>query len=147
VLEALEQQSAAIRTLVLPLLRSLDDFDPGDFPPGSLERLETIRAHQEEHLAAVQALVAENGGTPNDDIPDGPAFSSVDELLSTLSENLDDVTAMYAATVPATQDGATRQTMMEIASVASRHAAVAGSIADRNPLPNAFQPPSILTGL
>jgi hypothetical protein len=146
VLEALETQAAAIATLVIPLLQSLDDFDPGDFPEGVYELLETIRDQQQEHLDAVNALVEANGGNAVG-IGTADAPSSPQDLLTLLSENLDELTATYAAIVPATQDGASRQTLMEAGSVASRHAGLAGMFAQRNPLPSAFQEPAIATGI
>jgi len=147
VLEALEQQSAAIRTLVLPLLRSLSEFNPGDFPPGALEQLETIRDHQQQHLEAVQALLESNGGTPETDDTETADVSDVDEFLNSLSENFDELTGIYAAIVPAVQNGEVRQTLMEAGSVASRHAALVSTFANRNPLPSAFQQPTIPTGI
>jgi hypothetical protein len=146
VLEALETKAAAIDTLVLSLLANIEDFDPSDFPEGVYELLETIRDQQQQHFDAVQALIEANGGTAPD-TGGGATASTPDELLTLLSENLDELTATYAAIVPAVQDGAVRQTLMEAGSVASRHAALAGTAAQRNPLPSAFQEPAIATGI
>jgi hypothetical protein len=146
VLEALETQAAAIAALVLPLLQNLGDFDAGDFPAGVFELLETIRDQQQQHLDAINALVEENGGTVVA-IGEAVTGSAPDELLTLLSENLDDLTGTYAAIAPAIQDGASRQTLVEAGSVASRHAGLAGLFSERNPLPSAFQEPAIATGI
>jgi len=151
VIEAIQTALSGIETLVLSLLESLDQFTPGDFLDGVYELLQTIFDQQQQHLDALQALLgATSGAAMGQSVSRAIQSTSIEtpeDLLSTLSANLDDLTSMYAALVPAVQDGGVRQTMMEIASVASRHAAVAGTVAEEDPIPSAFQQPSIPTGL
>ncbi len=146
VVEGLQQQAAAIESLVLFILDDLDNFDASDFPDGVYDTLLTIRDQQQQHFDAVQSLLQANGGESTAS-GDNPSISSADELLSLLAENLDDLTGLYAAIIPAMEDDESRQTLTEAGSIASRHAALASLYADRNPLPSAFQQPSIPTGL
>jgi fumarate hydratase class II len=144
-LEALQEKVDGIQQ-VLALLANLDQFQSDDFPASVYETLQTVRDQQQQHLEAVIALLESIGESAADGTAGGREFSSVDEFLAALSDELDELTGMYAAIVPAIDDDETRQTSMNIASVASRHAALVNLYAERNPIPEAFEEPSMPEG-
>jgi hypothetical protein len=124
----------------LAVLSGLGIFSAADFAdPAEFDLLGTIQQHQQEHADALAALLGSTGAVGSSEA----SFDSVEAFLTELAGALDDQTATYAAVVPAIGDGATRQTLMNVASVANRHAAVVHQIAGLDPLPEAFEVPEV----
>jgi len=128
---------------VLAVLGALDGFTADDFEDGVYETLTTIRDQQEDHLEALNALTGATQAFSQQDGA-GQQFASPDEFLSALAESLETQSSTYAAVVPAVQNGEARQTAMNVASVANRHAALAHDFADMDPIPESFQEPLLL---
>lgn len=124
----------------LALLSGLGIFSAGDFAnPGEFDLLSTIQQQQQEHADALAALLGTTGAVGSSEA----SFDSVEAFLAELAGAMDGQTAMYAAVVPAVGDGAVRQTLMNVASVANRHAAVVHMMAELDPLPETFEVPEI----
>lgn len=149
-IEALQAVIVAITDLILVVLDGLAAFIAGDFAAGVFESLQTIEQQQQEHLDAATAMLTAAGGAAGGVGAtrlgfQAQQFATSDELLATLADGFDQLTAMYAAVVPTITDtdGEVRQTLTEIASVASRHAAAVNIYAGRDPFPETFQTPAL----
>jgi len=139
-IEAVQELTAAIEDLVLAILDALSQFASGDFGPGQFESLQTIQDQQQEHLDAVNALAGGATVRPTRLGFQAQQFASPEEFLTALSEGFDKITALYAGVVPAVDDAEARTTLMSVASVANRHAAVVNNFAGVEEFPNTFQP-------
>lgn len=70
-------------------------------------------------------------------------FDSTEAFLAELVREYDNLTALYAAVVPAVRNGGIRQTLMNAASVTNRQAALVNLMAGLDPLPEAFEVPEL----
>lgn len=147
VIEALEEVAARIQNRILAVMAALEEVLDGAVEERVLGILERIRQQQQEHFDAViaqlRALAGADAGVESEDGDGDEEFDSPEEFMTTLADRFDELTRMYAAIVPATLDGATRQLLMNIASVASRHAALVSFFADGDPIPGAFEEPEL----
>jgi hypothetical protein len=152
-IEALQLALSIIEDLVLAILDLLALFVATDFADGVFGTLQTIDSQQREHAAALNGLLGAAGGTALATTSARMQFRaqetpSPDEFLASLADAFDELTKMYAAVVPGLQGdvaevGEARQTFMEVASVANRHAALANLFAGRDPSPESFQTPEV----
>lgn len=137
--EALQLIFDAISEL-LSTLGALNLFNADDFADAlDFEILTRIAEQKQDHAEAMSALL----GTTDPSTSTAASFGSVEEFLTELAGGYDDLTGKYAAVVPAIGDGAIRQTMMNAASVANRHAALVHHMAGLDPIPDTFEVPEV----
>jgi hypothetical protein len=70
-------------------------------------------------------------------------FDSTEAFLAELVREYDNLTALYAAVVPAVRNGGIRQILMNAASVTNRQAALVNLMAGLDPIPEAFEVPEL----
>lgn len=145
VIEALQETASAIQNQILSVMNSLEDVLDGEVEDQVLAILQSVREHQQQHFDAVVAQLEAVAGSQDGVEPAGgeETFDSPEAYLTTLGDRFDDLTQMYAAIVPATLDGESRQLLMNVASVASRHAALVNFFASEDPVPGAFEEPEL----
>jgi hypothetical protein len=142
--EALEIVLGAIQG-VLDLLEGLGNFTAEDFDEGVFEYLTTIQEQQGLHAEALGALSSVGSAGSVRAFSQTGRSSSLQgtgdaaAFLTSLTGELESLSATYAAVVPAVDDGEARQTMTNTASVSNRHVASTHLFAGSNPFPEAFQ--------
>jgi hypothetical protein len=143
VFETLEEALGLVFDAVnglLATLGALTSFDADDFEiPTYFDILQTIADHKQDHAEALAALLGTTPVAP----PTAESFGTSQDFLTELAGEYDGLTATYAAVVPAVGNGEARQTLMNVASVANRHAALINMMAGIDPLPEAFEVPEV----
>ncbi len=129
---------------LLSLFEGLADFLPDDFAEGIFDLLTTIQEQLALQLEAFAALLGTTGSSST--IRQFAAAQGTDDpdaFLQSLSTAFDDLTARFAFVVPAVEEPAARQTMMNVAMVTGRQAGFVNWAAGNDPFPSAFQEPAI----
>lgn len=135
----------------------LNQFDVGDFVDGGLDEsdfdvIEDARAQIAEQIDALIATLEAIFGTTRSSSTIkafrssrvsslGQTSGTVLEQLTVLAEKLNRQVGVYAAVIPAVEDGEQRQLMTNIGLVTARHAALVSHMAGLNPIPSAFEVP------
>jgi len=132
----------------------LDQFDVGDggLDEGDFDVIQDISEQIAEQLAALiatlEGLFGTSGSSSGIQAFRSPRASSLAqtsgtalEQLAVLAEKLNRQVGIYAAVIPAVEDGEQRQLMTNIGLVAARHAALISYMAGLNPIPSAFEQP------
>lgn len=117
---------------------SADDFTGAGFSEDDYNLIQTINDQHQQHVNALAALAGSSGAASPG--PKSVSYTSVQEFLTALADALNTLTGVFAAVIPALQDGQIRQTVTEIGLVVARQAALVSSLAGEDPLPNTFEP-------
>jgi hypothetical protein len=134
------QLTASALSLTAGILGGLGNFAPGDFvEPNAFDILSTIADQLQEQADALAALPGAEEATT----PETVTSPTSEAFLDDLAGSFDDLANLHAAVVPAIENGGIRQTLMNIASINSRHAALVNHLADNEPLPGSFAEPSL----
>jgi hypothetical protein len=135
----------------------LDAFDVGDFVDGGFDETDfdiiaDARAQIDEQIDALVAVLQSLFGTsePSAAIKAfrsqrtsslGQTSGTMQEQLVELANQLNRQVGVYAAVIPAVENGEQRQLMTNIGLVTARHAALISYLAGINPIPSAFETP------
>lgn len=126
------------------LFEGLADFLPDDFAEGIFDALTQIQEQLALQLEALAALLGTTRSTSTiRQFAAAQGTGDPDAFLQSLATALDDLTARFAFVVPAVEEPAARQTMMNVAMVTGRHAGFVNWAAGNDPFPSAFQEPAI----
>lgn len=157
ILAVLEEVLANVNAILDSFDNFLDEFDVGDFVDGGFAEtdfnlIEDASTQIDEQIEALVAVLSSLFGStePSSAIKAfrSPRASSLGQTSGTMQEQLVEMAnqlnrqaGIYAAVIPAVENGEQRQLMTNIGLVTARHAALISYLAGINPIPSAFEVP------
>jgi len=152
--EAIRRLVEAISRLINLIAAALErflqiDFTNAKLPANTFDTLNTIQGQLNDQDDALGALAASMNVEIARVAPStlktflGQKTDTVDGFMSDLSDGFNKLISSAAGIIPAVESGEARQTMMNIGLVNARQAAVVSMLTGNDPIPSAFEEPTL----